>query len=231
MTKLSIPAAANKSTQLLERGVKGAALIATTVAQAGQKLDLEVGELIIAVLLYAGHISHQLGGTKAQFVAAAGAAFDDAVDLWKREEGHEREQEKVQTSIADVLRAAKALCQRHWIQNDQAQKWEKAPTERDGKRLVNCNVKDPAATRFSAIGAIDRAAPDELVRLAAREAMLLAVKESGFVFPPGSLIPTVLIDWNDTAGRKKDEVLFTFDKAVEIAEASAKANAAAPRET
>lgn len=197
MTKLSVPS----QQELTGRAIHGAAQLATLIAKY-DGLGLEVGELAVATLLYAAQVSSRLGGTKQQFMHAAAAAFDDAHDLFGKPFDKPPREYPLPPfvtptpppSVASILREAKWKVARGWVQGDQAMKWRKKP---GGKELVNCQVKDPYASRWSAIGAIDAAAPTEQARLAARDVFFHAIEESGWPVAPGSLVPTVLVDWND----------------------------------
>jgi hypothetical protein len=197
MTKLSVPSKPNEDPT--GRAIHGAAQLATLIAQY-DGLGLQVGELTVATLLYAAQVSTRLGGTKQQFMHAAAAAFDDAKDLFgkpfdKPPFPPTKEYPRPPSpNVASILREAKWKVARGWVQGDQAMKWRKRP---GGKELVNCLVKDPYASRWSAIGAIDAAAPTEQARLAARDAFFQAIAESGWPIPAGSLLPTAIVDWND----------------------------------
>lgn len=215
MTKLDVPGTSKEPVNVnppdpdeqqvqMMHSVQGAAQLATLVAEAN--IPISAGELVIALLLYAGHLAGKMGASKGQFVKGAAAAFSDAKDLFQasgqavdvaRPKAPEAGVEEKPISTADVLRKARALVARGWVQGEQAMKWLAAKTEPEGKKLVNCNVKDPYAHRWSAIGAIDCAAPTELDRIAARDVFFQAVRKSGFKFVPGSLVPTILVDWND----------------------------------
>lgn len=149
---------------------------------ANRKLD--TAQAIVALLLYTANFSRKAGAKLSDFIASAEQAFNDAEELFA-------------SGVVDVLRNARALILKGWCQGEIAMKWVRDPTVQGGKRLTNCHVLDPYASRWSALGAIEAAADAESNRSKARDALVLAIRDAGFQFKPGSLSITVINEYND----------------------------------
>lgn len=147
---------------------------------------LDYGQALVGVLLFASNFARKNGAKAADFYAAAEQAFSDAEELFA-------------TSAVAVLQAARALLLRPqaWIQGELAMKWVRDPTVPGGKKLVACHVDDTYASRWSLLGAIERCADARSNREKARDALVLAIRDAGWQFKPGSLPITVITEYND----------------------------------
>jgi hypothetical protein len=148
---------------------------------------LDTAQALIAVLLYAAHFARKAGGTAKDFMDSAEQAFADAEELFA-------------TDVVDVLRAARKLITTGvtgWCQGEMALKWVKDSTLPEGKKLVGCHVDDKYASRWSLLGAIEHSADAKSNRERARAAVVLAIRDSGWQFKPGSLDVTVINEYND----------------------------------
>lgn len=196
MTKLNVPEAIQPqpaappeaNTELrtyMQKAARASVELSTIITPAIEARQLDSGQALIAVLLYAANFARRYGATAADFTASAEQAFSDAEELFA-------------TDTASVLRAARALLKQHaWIQGEMAVKWVKDATAPNGKRLVPCHVDDDFASRWSLLGAIEKAADAKSNRERARAAVVRAIIEAGWPAKLGSLDITVINEYND----------------------------------
>lgn len=161
-----------------------AVTLAPVITDAIDQNVIDPAHALVGLMLYTANFARMAQGTRQDFLNSAATAWDQSEEVFA-------------TSIHDVLAAARAKIVKSWCQDAQAMKWVKDTTVPLGRRLVSCHIKDPYASRWSLLGAIDSAADAESVRKLARQCVVQAIVASGFPVKPGSLEVTVINDYND----------------------------------